>query len=78
MMSKNSPVKTIEDFLLKTRVGFCEHFAGATATLLRAMDIPARVIVGFQGGTPSLLDNYVSVRAHDAHKLARAKARLVQ
>lgn len=61
------PAKSMDQFLFKTKEGFCEHFAGAMATLLRHLNIPSRVVVGFQGGTPSFLDNYLSVRAHDAH-----------
>ncbi|MBX3021288.1 MAG: DUF3488 domain-containing transglutaminase family protein [Bdellovibrionales bacterium] len=61
------PVSSVDEFLFKTRTGFCEHYAGTMATLLRHMDIPARVVVGFQGGTPSFLDNYITVRAQDAH-----------
>lgn len=59
--------KGLEDFLFNTKIGFCEHYAGTFATLLRHLHIPSRVVVGFQGGTPSLLDNYISVRGHDAH-----------
>lgn len=61
------PVTNLGDFLLKTKSGFCEHFAGAMATMLRMLDVPSRVVVGFQGGSPSLLENYVSVRSRDAH-----------
>jgi transglutaminase-like putative cysteine protease len=60
-------VNSMDEFLFKTKVGFCEHFAGTTATLLRYLGVPSRVVVGFQGGAPSFLDSYVSVRAHDAH-----------
>jgi len=61
------PVQNLEEFLFVTKVGFCEHYAATMATLLRLMGYPARVVVGFQGGTPSLLDSYLSVRASDAH-----------
>jgi transglutaminase-like putative cysteine protease len=57
----------LDDFLFHTRTGFCEHFAGSMATILRYLGIPSRVVVGFQGGTQSFLDNYVTVRARDAH-----------
>jgi len=60
-------VTTVDDFFFKTKTGFCEHFAGAMATLLRHLKIPSRVVVGFQGGSSSFLDNYITVRAHDAH-----------
>lgn len=57
----------MDEFLFKNKVGFCEHFAGSMATILRDLKIPARVVVGFQGGTPSFFQNYISVRGHDAH-----------
>lgn len=57
----------LDEFLLVKRKGFCEHFAGAAATILRLAGVPSRVVVGFQGGTPSLLKDYFLVRYLDAH-----------
>jgi protein-glutamine gamma-glutamyltransferase len=37
-------------FLFDTRSGYCQHFAGAMALLLRYNSIPARVAVGFATG----------------------------
>lgn len=64
-----SPPKALDldDFMFKKRSGFCEHFAASTATILRNLGVPARVVVGFQGGNASFLENYVSVRGQDAH-----------
>lgn len=64
-----SPPKSnsIDEFMFKTKAGFCEHYAGSMATMLRYLKVPSRVVVGFQGGTPSFLENYITVRAHDAH-----------
>ncbi len=64
---KPPPVANLDEFLFKTKVGFCEHYAGSFATLLRYLKIPSRVVMGFQGGTPSILKNFISVRGHDAH-----------
>lgn len=61
------PVDDLDDFLFITREGFCEHYAGVMATLLRWAGVPSRVVVGFQGGTPSLLGDYLLVRQLDAH-----------
>jgi len=61
------PASSMEDFLFRTKSGFCEHYSGTLATLLRHLGVPARVVVGFQGGTSSLLGNYITVRGHDAH-----------
>ena len=37
-------------FLFDTRTGYCQHFAGVMALLLRYNDVPARVAVGFTTG----------------------------
>ncbi len=58
---------SIDDFLFKNKIGFCEHYAATLATMLRHLNIPSRVVVGFQGGVPSLLGNYITVRGYDAH-----------
>jgi transglutaminase-like putative cysteine protease len=39
-------------FLTETRTGFCQQFASAMAVMLRSLDIPARIAVGFTPGTP--------------------------
>lgn len=57
----------VEEFLFYTKRGFCEHFAGVTATLLRMLNVPARVIVGYHGGSLSLMGDYVIVAQRDAH-----------
>ncbi|MDR2838554.1 MAG: DUF3488 and transglutaminase-like domain-containing protein, partial [Azonexus sp.] len=41
---------SVDDFLLTTRRGFCEHYAAAFVVLMRAADVPARVVTGYQGG----------------------------
>lgn len=53
-------------FLFDHRVGFCQHFAGAMAVLLRYNRIPARVAVGFASGRPSG-DGIHVVETTDAH-----------
>lgn len=39
------------DFLTKDRRGFCEQFAFAMAALARLIGIPARIAIGYTGGT---------------------------
>lgn len=58
---------TIDEFLFETRRGFCEHFAGSFVYLMRAGGVPARVVVGYQGGEYNRLGNYVAVHQFDAH-----------
>lgn len=59
--------QSLDEFIFETKVGFCEHFAGSMATLLRMASIPSRVVVGFHGGTSSAFGNFMSVRMLDAH-----------
>lgn len=57
----------VDGFLFRTRQGFCEHFASAFAVLARAADLPARVVVGFQGGEFNAAGGFWLVRSSDAH-----------
>ncbi|HZE29649.1 MAG TPA: transglutaminaseTgpA domain-containing protein [Gaiellaceae bacterium] len=43
-------VLPLEDFVAHTRRGYCQHFAGAMALMLRYLGIPSRVAVGFASG----------------------------
>lgn len=61
---------SVDDFLFKTKAGFCEHFAGSFVFLARAMNIPARVVTGYQGGSLNTIDGYFEVRQSDAHAWA--------
>lgn len=60
----------VDDFLFTTRQGFCEHFATAFVTLMRAADIPARVVTGYQGGELNELGEYLVIRQRNAHAWA--------
>lgn len=57
----------VDQFLFETRIGFCEHYASSFTTLMRAAGIPARVVIGYQGGTQNPFNDYFSVRQSDAH-----------
>ena len=60
----------VDDFLFSTHAGFCEHYAGAFVVLMRILDIPARVVTGYQGGELNQVDGYLTVRQSDAHAWA--------
>ena len=60
-------VNSLEDFLFKTKVGFCEHYASAAALLLRYMNVPSRVVVGYQGGELNSTGKFWTVKQQDAH-----------
>ncbi|MGH8714443.1 MAG: transglutaminase TgpA family protein [Casimicrobiaceae bacterium] len=62
----------VDGFLFDTRRGFCEHFAGAFALLLRAAGIPSRVVTGYQGGEMNPAGEYMIVRQSDAHAWTEA------
>jgi len=57
----------IDDFLFLTKRGFCEHFASSFAYVMRSANIPARVVVGYQGGIWNEIENYLLVSQADAH-----------
>lgn len=64
-------VAPLDSFLFGTQAGFCEHFAASFTALMRAAGVPARVVVGYQGGdwtgSPGSGDGYLDVRQSDAH-----------
>ena len=60
----------VDEFLFRTRAGFCEHYASAFAVVMRAAGIPTRIVTGYQGGDYSAFGNYYIVRQADAHAWA--------
>ncbi|HET9820003.1 MAG TPA: DUF3488 and transglutaminase-like domain-containing protein [Rhodanobacteraceae bacterium] len=58
---------SIDDFLFDTKTGFCEHYASAFTFLMRAAGIPARVVIGYQGGYWNEFAHYLLVRQSNAH-----------
>jgi len=60
----------VDDFLFRTREGFCEHYTNAFVFLMRAGGVPARVITGYQGGELNRMGGYLIVRQADAHAWA--------
>ncbi len=59
-----------DEFWFDRKQGFCEHITAAFVVLMRAMDIPARVVTGYQGGELNPVDGYWTVRQSDAHAWA--------
>ncbi len=57
----------VDQFLFESRRGFCEHYAGSFALLMRAAGIPSRVVTGYQGGEYNNVGKYLIVRQSDAH-----------
>ncbi len=58
-------VPPLVEFLEHSKLGYCQHFAGSMALMLRLLGIPSRVAVGFTSGTWK--DGVWTVTDHDAH-----------
>ena len=58
----------LESFLFRDKIGYCQHFSGAMALLLRMSGIPTRVVSGFSPGVRDAenRDEY-RIRDLDAH-----------
>lgn len=69
---ETTPAGRLEAFLTQSRKGFCEHYAGALGTLFRWSGIPARVVVGYQGGLRNEALSVVTVRDAEAHAWVEA------
>ncbi|MBC54623.1 MAG: hypothetical protein CMQ34_12395 [Gammaproteobacteria bacterium] len=65
-------VDQIDDFLFDSREGYCEHYAGALTFMLRAAGIPARVVVGYQGGDFNPITGHWTVYQYNAHAWVEA------
>ena len=57
----------VEFFLFEHRRGFCQNFATAMITMLRSLDIPARLAVGFAPGDWNEDKGVWEVQAHHYH-----------
>jgi hypothetical protein len=62
----------LDGFLFDTKEGYCQHFSGAMALLLRMGGVPARVATGFSPGGYSTRYRAWIVRDTDAHAWVEA------
>jgi transglutaminase-like putative cysteine protease len=62
----------LEFFLFDSREGYCQHYSGAMALLLRMGGIPARVVTGFSPGGLRRSSGEWIVRDTDAHSWVEA------
>ncbi|MBL8362526.1 MAG: DUF3488 domain-containing transglutaminase family protein [Rubrivivax sp.] len=63
-------VQAIDEFWLDRKQGFCEHFAASFVFVMRTMQVPARIVTGYQGTDPQPVDGYYVVRQSHAHAWA--------
>jgi transglutaminase-like putative cysteine protease len=57
----------VAEFLFRTKIGFCEHYASAFAVLMRAEKVPARMVVGYRGGDYNSYGGFYLVSQSNAH-----------
>ena len=57
----------LADFVTRTKRGYCQHYAGAMALMLRFLGIPARVAAGFTSGSYDAGQHEWKVTDHEAH-----------
>ena len=63
-------VDVVDDFLFRTRVGWCEQIASSLVVMARSIGIPARLVTGFVPGSRDALTGRFVVRERDAHAWA--------
>ena len=65
-------VPPLVDFVTRTKRGYCQHFAGAMALMLRYLGIPSRVAAGFTSGKYDEKSKTWTVYDRDAHTWVEA------
>jgi transglutaminase-like putative cysteine protease len=60
----------VDDFLFRSRVGWCEQVASSLVVMARSVGIPSRLADGFVSGTRDSLTGEFVVRERDAHAWA--------
>ena len=66
------PDDPIAFFLFHRKKGHCEYFASAMAVMLRVLQIPSRVVTGFQSGIYNPISHSQLIRTSDAHSWVEA------
>jgi transglutaminase-like putative cysteine protease len=61
------PEDPVGSFLFRSKSGYCEYFAAAMAVMLRTLNVPSRLVNGFQTGSYNRFGKDFVVRARDAH-----------
>ncbi|HBG08382.1 MAG: hypothetical protein A2075_09510 [Geobacteraceae bacterium GWC2_58_44] len=62
----------VEQFLFELKAGHCELFASSMVTMLRTLDIPARLVTGFYANRYNPVTGYFEIRYSDGHAWVEA------
>ncbi len=57
----------LPNFLLRSKKGYCEHYAASFSTIMRYLGVPSRVVSGYRGGTWNPISTSYRVDEDDAH-----------
>jgi len=60
-------VDPVADFILNKKVGHCQYFASSLALLLRSLNIPSRMVIGYRPQEFNDVGQYFSVQQNHAH-----------
>lgn len=71
-LPKVEPEDPLAFFLFHRKKGHCEYFASSMAVMLRVLQIPSRVITGFQSGVYNPISGAQLIRSSDAHSWVEA------
>jgi transglutaminase-like putative cysteine protease len=63
-------VDVVDDFLFRSRLGWCEQVASSLVVMARSVGIPSRLATGFVPGSRDALTGQFTVRERDAHAWA--------
>jgi transglutaminase-like putative cysteine protease len=63
-------VDVVDDFLFRSRLGWCEQIASSLVVMARSIGVPARLVTGFVPGSRDALTGRFVVRERDAHAWA--------
>lgn len=67
-----SGANPIDAFMFGSRRGYCTHYASAMTMLLRAADVPARMVAGYRGGEWNAVGQFLLVKQKHAHAWVEA------
>jgi len=68
----SEPDDPLAFFLFHRKKGHCEYFASSMAVMLRMLQIPSRVVTGFQSGVYNPISGSQLIRSSDAHSWVEA------